>query len=422
MAAGLSQTPSAERYTIGFFGRTNAGKSTLFNLATGEDRSIVSDIKGTTTDPVSKPMELLPIGPVLLIDAPGLLDGTPLGNARGEKVSDVKRRVDLAVVVLDLIDINDNTIPGPERELIDEFAKRDTPVLVALNKTDAVSRERAAALAECLKRDCPECSLCRLSAREGGEDARKRFLSEIAAVWEGHRPEERHIVSDFVSANDTVILVIPIDGSAPKGRLILPQVLVLRELLDARAAAICVQPDQLGGVLAGLNEPPALVITDSQAFKQVSETCGKDICLTSFSVLMSAYKGDIRAQTEGARAVSRLRPGSKVLIAEGCSHHRQCNDIGSVQIPAAVRRLSGADMEFEFTGGQQFPGDLTGYDLIIHCGGCMINEREMRFRIREAKAAGVPITNYGILMAYAAGIMDEVTEVIFRGTADKERF
>ena len=385
----LNSTVSAERPHIAFFGRRNAGKSSVINAVTNQKISIVSDTPGTTTDPVSKAMELLPLGPVMLIDTPGIDDEGELGELRVERAREILRKTDVAVLVVDAsVGMTDD-----DRALLDEIRRRGLPCLTVMNKADLMDD----------KEPTEGVDLTYVSAKTGrGIEGLRLRLSMMLK----DNAREKKIVADLVDPGDTVILVIPIDESAPKGRIILPQQQVLRELLDCRCAALCCQPQELSGVIASLNKKPALVITDSQAFGRVSEDVPRDIPLTSFSVLFARYKGDLDGLIKGAAALNDLRDGDKVLISEGCTHRRQCGDIGTVKLPAWIRKFSGSEPEFSFTSGGGFPDDLSGYKLIVHCGGCMLNEKEMQYRQKAASDAGVPMVNYGVAIAKMNGIID----------------
>lgn len=381
----LNDTPAANRVHIGFFGARNAGKSSLVNAVTGQALSVVSDIKGTTTDAVHKTMEILPIGPVVIIDTPGFDDEGVLGDLRVERTKQVLSKTDIAVLVVDAtVGITDT-----DRELLRLLG--DTPYIIAFNKSDLVRNDKSG----------DEKSIF-VSAKTG--ENIYELKEKIAKL--GGRREERRVVADLVNKGDTVVLVIPIDESAPKGRIILPQQLVLRDLLDSGSSAVCCQPEELPGVLSGLKSPPKLVITDSQVFGTVQKIVPESIKLTSFSILLARYKGVLPALTEGAKKLKTLKDSDTVLISEGCTHHRQCNDIGTVKLPGWIREYSGASPQFEFTSGGEFPADLSGYSLVLHCGGCMLGEKEMGSRIKRAKDGGVPIVNYGIAIAAMNGILD----------------
>lgn len=390
--ANLNETVSAERVHIGFFGLRNAGKSSLVNAVTGQDLSVVSPVKGTTTDPVKKAMELLPLGPVVIIDTPGFDDLGELGDLRIRKTNEMLTKTDVAVLVLDA---SLGMTPDDEK-LLDRIKARNIPFVIASNKCDLVS-DRSALSPSWLP----------VSAKTGeGVTALKEKLAELGK----NAAPQRKIVADLISEGDTVVLVIPIDESAPKGRLILPQQLTLRELLDHHASAVCCQVEELGGVIESLRRPPRLVITDSQAFGRVSKIVPPDIVLTSFSILFARYKGELETLVAGAAALNRLRDGDRVLISEGCTHHRQCNDIGTVKIPGWITKYSGKRLEFSYSSGGSFPEDLSPYALIVHCGGCMLNEAAMQFRISSANARNVPIVNYGIAIAQMHGILQRSLE------------
>lgn len=385
----LESTPASERVHIGFFGARNAGKSSLVNALTGQEVSIVSAVAGTTTDAVSKSMELLPIGPVLITDTAGYDDDDEtLGAQRIEKTRRALFATDIAVLVCDAA----RPIGNTERELIGLFEKQKTPYLLAFSKCD---------LAPARTETLPENAVL-VSAKTGeGVHALKEMLGALAK----NGAPERYILRDLVAAGEAVVLVCPIDESAPKGRLILPQQLALRELLDAGASALVTQPAQLPGLLGSLRTPPRMVVTDSQAFAQVAAAVPDSVPLTSFSILMARYKGFLCTAVEGVRALQNLPADARILIAEGCTHHRQCNDIGTVKLPKAIRKLTGRDFQPEYCSGGTFPEDLAGYDLVIHCGGCMRTERELLWRMRTAVSQGVPFTNYGVTLAACTGIL-----------------
>ncbi|MBQ9747793.1 MAG: [Clostridia bacterium] len=387
----LLQTVSAERLHIGFFGVRNAGKSSLVNAVTGQSLSVVSDVKGTTTDPVQKAMELLPLGPVVIIDTPGLDDEGTLGELRIERTKQMLAKTDIAVLV---VDGTRGTTPE-DLALIRLFEEKKLPYVIAYNKADAIT-ERVS-----------EKNKISVSALTGeGVHALKEMLGTFAASIK----KTSVIVSDLIGAGDLVVLVTPIDEAAPKGRLILPQQLTLRELLDAHASVLVCQPEELAATLSSLTKKPALVITDSQVFGKVSAVTPRDIPLTSFSILMARYKGDLPTLIEGAAALAKLRDGDRVLISEGCTHHRQCNDIGTVKIPGWIEGFTGKKPAFSFTSGGEFPDDLTPYTLVVHCGGCMLNEAEMKHRVERARNANVPIVNYGIAIAHMHGILKRSLE------------
>ena len=380
----LNETPAANRVHIGFFGARNAGKSSLANAVTGQSMSVVSEVKGTTTDAVHKTMEILPIGPVVIIDTPGFDDDGTLGTLRVERTRQALAKTDIAILTVDAA----TGITDTDRELIKLFG--DTPYIIAYNKSDLIGGDKA------------ETENSIFVSAKTGENI-YRLKEKIAKL--GADREEKTAVADILTGGDTVILVIPIDESAPKGRIILPQQLILRELLDRGCRALCCQPRELSGTLENLKNPPKLVITDSQVFGAVSETVPESVMLTSFSILLARYKGVLPELIKGAARLKTLKSGDTVLISEGCTHHRQCNDIGTVKLPGWIEKYSGAAPRFEFTSGGEFPEDLKKYDLILHCGGCMLNEKEMQSRIKRADNSGVPVVNYGIAIAAMHGIL-----------------
>lgn len=388
MFVGLNNTPSGERIHIGFFGRRNSGKSSLVNAITGQDLALVSDIKGTTTDPVYKAMELAPLGPVMIIDTPGIDDKGELGDLRVKKTYQVLNKTDLAILVID-------TVYGKakeEKEIEALFKEKKIDYLIVYNKIDLVAQNA-------VKED----NVIYVSAKTG---YRIRELKEkIAGLAISEKPKQR-LVADSIKPSDFVVLVTPIDQAAPKGRLILPQQQTIRDILDADATAIVVKDTDLSDTLDGLGKKPRMVITDSQAFERVAAVTPEDIYLTSFSILFARYKGILDHAVKGARALDKLEDGDTILISEGCTHHRQCEDIGTVKIPAWIRDYTKKDFNFKFSSGGQYPTDLAEFKLIIHCGGCMLNEKEMRYRLNSAVDQGVPITNYGILISYMQGILD----------------
>lgn len=382
---GLNDTASAERIHIGFFGMRNAGKSSVVNAVTGQELSVVSDVKGTTTDPVQKAMELLPLGPVVIIDTPGLDDEGELGELRIKKSKQALRKTDIAVLTVDAL----KGLSENDKELIKEFEIRKTPYIVAYNKSDLLTEK-------------PAVNGIYISARTGENiNELKEALGKLASVGKS----EKHIVSDLLDEGDLVVLVIPIDESAPKGRLILPQQQTIRDILDSGCTAVACRDTELRATLASLAKKPKLVITDSQAFARVSKETPEDIMLTSFSILFARYKGDLEQLVKGAAALEKLENGNKILIAEGCTHHRQCNDIGTVKIPGWVRNFTGKELEFSFVSGGEFPDNLSDYSLVIHCGGCMLNEKEMKARISYATEKEIPIVNYGVAIAHMNGIL-----------------
>ena len=384
---GLNDTPSGERVHIGFFGRRNAGKSSLVNAVTGQELAVVSQTRGTTTDPVSKAMELLPVGPVVIIDTPGFDDEGALGELRVRKTRQVLNRTDVAVLVAD----STEGLKECDRELIALFRQKEIPYLIAWNKSDLLT-------------EIPEESASEIYVSATERIHIEELKEKIARL--GKTEENKlMLVGDLIHPGDLVVLVIPIDKAAPKGRLILPQQQVIRDILEAEAAAVCVKEYELRETLDKFREPPALVITDSQVFAKVSADVPPEIPLTSFSILMARYKGLLDMAVRGVAAVEKLQDGDTVLIAEGCTHHRQCDDIGSVKIPRWLKNYTGKKLNIELCSGREFPDDLSKYALIIHCGGCMLNEREVRYRMKCAADQQVPITNYGIAIAYMQGIL-----------------
>lgn len=388
----LNETPSANRTHIGFFGCRNAGKSSLVNKLTNQQVAVVSDTKGTTTDPVTKSMELLPIGPVVIIDTPGYDDEGNLGELRVARTKRILNRTDAAVLVVDA-EVGKNAF---DRELEELFKKKNIPYVVAYNKSDITEID---GLAE---------NEIAVSAESGS--GVKELKDLIGRVVGGGK--EKPMVSDLISEGDVVVLVIPIDSAAPKGRIILPQQQILRDVLDIGAIAAVCRETELKATLDGLSEKPALVITDSQAFASVSADTPEDIPLTSFSIIMARYKGLLKSAARGVYAIDKLKDGDKVLISEGCTHHRTCEDIGTVKIPKLLKRFTGRELVIETSSGNGFPEDLSEFSLIIHCGGCMINEREMLYRIKCAEDAGVPITNYGTALAYMNGIFERSVQIV----------
>lgn len=388
----LNNTPSAERVHIGFFGRRNAGKSSVVNAFTNQELSVVSDVKGTTTDPVMKSMELLPMGPVVIIDTPGFDDEGALGELRVKKTKQALNWADCAVLV---VDATQGKTPA-DQELIALFQQKDIPYLVAYNKSDLAA---APLLGE------NELAVSAVT-REGIEELKERVARLTRSPSEGKR-----LVGDLLAPGDLVVLVTPIDSAAPKGRLILPQQQTLRDVLDAGCISLVVKEDGLRDALQKLAVKPRMVITDSQAFSQVDRDTPGDIPLTSFSILMARYKGFLTDAVKGVAAIDRLQDGDKVLIAEGCTHHRQCEDIGTVKIPRWLREYTGKELQLEHSSGRDFPEDPSPYKLVIHCGGCMLNDREVAYRRKTAADAGVPFTNYGITIAHLKGILKRSVEL-----------
>ncbi|MDR1110636.1 MAG: [FeFe] hydrogenase H-cluster maturation GTPase HydF [Deltaproteobacteria bacterium] len=384
---GLNDTPSANRVHIGFFGRRNAGKSSLVNAVTGQDLAVVSEVMGTTTDPVYKSMELLPLGPVMIVDTPGLDDVGSLGEKRVRKARQVLNKTDVAVLVVD----SASGLSGADRELLGLFVDKAIPHVTAMNKSDLLPGIPEPGPGEIY-----------VSAATGHNMGRlKETIAGLARTEEG----KLRIVGDLVRPSDLVVLVVPIDKAAPKGRLILPQQQTIRDILEADAAAVVVKEFELRDVLGSLGRRPALVITDSQVFAKVSADTPPDIPLTSFSILFARYKGILEGVALGAMALDSLRDGDRILIAEGCTHHRQCDDIGTVKLPRWIRGYSGAELEFRHTSGGDFPEDLSGLALVVHCGGCMLNEREVRYRLKTSQDQGIPMTNFGTAIAHMQGIL-----------------
>lgn len=417
----LNDTPSGERIHIGFFGRRNAGKSSIVNGVTGQKLSIVSDREGTTTDPVYKAMELLPLGPVEIIDTPGFDDEGTLGELRVEKTREVLRKTDIAVLVID--GIRGET--PEDRELQQTFAEEEIPFVIVYNKADLMDPAAAAEIEACLQTgaidgaansektiDKKQPAILCVSAETGRGIHR---LKETLAALVPKKTDVPPLVRDLLSPDDLVVLVIPIDESAPKGRLILPQKQAIRDILDAGASALACRETELEETLKRLDRPPELVITDSQAFKAVAEIVPESVPLTSFSILMARHKGFLDAALAAVPAVGRLSDGDPVLIAEGCTHHRQCNDIGTVKIPRWLRAYSGADIVVETCSGREFPEKLDGYRLVVHCGGCMLNEREIQSRMRQTVSQGVPFINYGVLIALVTGILPRSIHMLNKG-------
>lgn len=379
----LNDTPSGERLHIGFFGACNAGKSSLVNAVTGQDLAVVSDVTGTTTDPVYKAMELLPLGPVEIIDTPGFDDVSALGELRVKKTRQILAKTDVAVLVC-------SGISACERELIGLFKERGIPYIIAYNKSDITPVEAKA------DNEISVSAAKKININE---------LKEMIAAAAGSETGERRIIGDILDEGDLLVLVTPIDAAAPKGRMILPQVQTLRDILDAGATAVFTKEFQLEETLKKLAAPPKMVVTDSQAFGMVSKIVPESVPLTSFSILMARYKGFLDAAVQGAAALRSLKNGDKVLISEGCTHHRQCGDIGSVKLPAMLKKFTGAELDIELSSGRDFPENPEKFSLVIHCGGCMLNEREMIYRKNSAAAQNVPFTNYGIALAMMNGIL-----------------
>ena len=393
---GMNQTPASERVHISFFGKRNAGKSSVINAVTGQDLAIVSSVRGTTTDPVYKTMELLPLGPVMIIDTPGIDDEGELGALRVRKSYQVLNKTDIAILVVD-----STTAKGEEElALIHRFHKKGIPYLVVYNKIDLLSGEEIKDLAMSVRS-----GEVLVSAADGMNI--QELKEKIATL----KPEDTHkypLIQDLIEPLDLVILVVPIDKAAPKGRLILPQQQTIRDILERGALSLVVRDTELKSTLdhfLAQGVCPKLVVTDSQAFARVSKDVPENITLTSFSILFSRYKGELETQLEGVAALSSIQDDDRILIAEGCTHHRQCGDIGTCKIPNWIRNYTGKKPVFEFTSGTEFPDDVSSYKMVVHCGGCMLNEREMKYRIACCHDQGVPITNYGLLIAQVTGIL-----------------
>lgn len=417
----LNQTPSSERVHIGFFGRRNAGKSSVVNAVTGQDLAVVSAVKGTTTDPVQKAMELLPLGPVVIIDTPGIDDAGALGEQRVKKTKQILNKTDVAVLVVDLLEGK----KAADEELLALFASKGIPALVVYNKADLAKAPGETDLAKPARTSGERMAKTTADSGAGGQSAWpvteeicvsaktgagiEALKNRIASLLPKEDSEKR-IVSDLTKPGDFVVLVVPIDKAAPKGRLILPQQQTIRDLLDADAVPVVVKEHRLKETLAQLGQKPRLVITDSQVFEKVAADTPRDVLLTSFSILFARYKGNLQAVVRGAAAIDQLVDKDRVLISEGCTHHRQCGDIGSVKLPEWLRQHTHRKLEIVLSSGTEFPEDLTQFRLIIHCGGCMLNEREMQYRLKCAADAGVPMTNYGIAIAHMKGILQRSLE------------
>ncbi len=383
---GLNDTPKSDRIHIGIFGKRNAGKSSIINAITSQNLAVVSKVKGTTTDPVQKAMELLPLGPVMIIDTPGIDDEGELGKMRVEKSYQVLNKTDIALLVVD----GNVGLTQCDKDLIEEIKKRKLPYLIILNKSDEV----------CNRYDIENSIWVSAETKENIWELKERISKLV--------PNENmtlKIIGDLLDPEDIVVLVVPIDSAAPKGRLILPQQQTIRDVLEAGAISVVTRDTELPQTLKALGKKPKIVVTDSQAFGKVKNDVPEDILLTSFSILFARYKGDLAEQIKAVKAIDNLKDGDYVLISEGCSHHRQCDDIGTVKIPRWLKEHSGKKINYEFSSGTEFPRDLSKYKAVIHCGGCTLNEKEMKHRISVAKEQNVPITNYGIFIAYTQGIL-----------------
>lgn len=399
---GLNQTPMSERTHIGFFGKRNAGKSSVMNAVTGQELAVVSDVKGTTTDPVYKSMELLPLGPVVMMDTPGIDDEGELGSMRVRKSYQVLNKTDAAVLVID------GTVgaSAEDETLLERIRKKNIPFIVVINKKELADTATEEVVKRRLTLDDGQLALVSAATGEGIHELKERIAS-IARVEE----PEKYLVRDLLEPSDIAVLVVPIDSAAPKGRLILPQQQTIRDILEADAVSVVVKENGVKNALGQLNKKPKMVITDSQVFAQVAADTPEDIQLTSFSILMARYKGNLEQAVRGVTALDGLEDGDMVLISEGCTHHRQCDDIGTVKIPRWIREYTGKDVQIVTSSGTEFPDDLKKYKLIIHCGGCMLNEREMKYRLSCAADQGVPMTNYGIMIAYVKGILKRSVQV-----------
>lgn len=408
----MNQTPASERVHIGFFGRRNAGKSSVMNAVTGQDIAVVSDVRGTTTDPVYKSMELLPLGPVVMMDTPGIDDEGELGALRVRKSYQVLNKTDVAVLIVD----GSTGVTPEDTALLRRIREKKIPYVIAVNKKELAEPDILSRTVEELRSEgddsragqagSPHVIAVSAATGEGINDLKER----IASAAETEEPE-RYIVRDLLEPSDMAVLVVPIDKAAPKGRLILPQQQTIRDILEADAVSVVVKETELKHVLGRFKEKPKMVITDSQAFEKVAADTPEDILLTSFSILFARYKGDLAAVVKGVTALDTVKDGDIILISEGCTHHRQCDDIGTVKLPRWIREYTGKDIHIETTSGTEFPDDLTKYKMIVHCGGCMLNEREMKYRLKCAGDQGVPMTNYGITIAYMKGILKRSVEV-----------
>ena len=398
---GMNQTPASERVHISFFGRRNAGKSSVINAITGQDLAIVSSVKGTTTDPVYKTMELLPLGPVMIIDTPGIDDEGELGALRVKKSYQVLNKTDIAVLIVD----STTGKTDADYALISRFIHKKIPYLIVYNKIDLLTDQEVYDLAFSTRK---EEVLVSVAANMNIHELKEKIASM--------KPEDSHkypLIGDLINPEDLVILVVPIDKAAPKGRLILPQQQTIRAVLERGGLSLVVRDTELKSTLEFFRSrgiKPKLVVTDSQAFARVSKDTPEDITLTSFSILLSRYKGELDAQLLGVNALSTVKDGDRILISEGCTHHRQCDDIGTYKLPEWIRKYTGKEPVFEFTSGTEFPDDVTSYKMVIHCGGCMLNEREMKYRIACCQDQNVPITNYGIAIAQMTGILKRSLE------------
>ncbi len=414
---GLQETPKGERFHIVLYGKRNVGKSSLLNALTGQPLAIVSDIAGTTTDPVSKAMEILPLGPCLLVDTPGLDDEGELGRKRVEKALQAMNTADAALLVLDAGSLwkeyvkngkqTDGKILEKERTLAEKLQENKIPYVLVLNQADRLEEQEALELKEMFQ-GFPAAAVLTSAVENRGMEELKQALIRLVP----EEKKERYIIRDLICPGEMVVLVVPVDSAAPKGRIILPQQQVLREILDHHAAAVVTQPEELPSVLERFKGQIRLVVTDSQAFKEVDAMVPGEIFLTSFSILFARYKGELDVLTDGVKALEHLKDGSRILISEGCTHHRQCEDIGTVKIPGLLKKYTGKELVLETSSGGDFPEKLDKYALVIHCGGCTLHEKEMKRRLACAKACQVPIVNYGIFLAYVNGILERSTEIL----------
>ncbi len=398
----MNQTPASERVHIGFFGRRNAGKSSVMNAVTGQDLAVVSDVRGTTTDPVYKSMELLPLGPVVMMDTPGIDDEGELGALRVRKSYQVLNKTDVAVLVID----GSVGVTPEDKALLKRIREKKIPYVIAVNKKELAAPDALEKIVDELNSEDGQIIAVSAATGEGIDELKE----QIAAAADTEEPEH-YIVRDLLKPSDVAVLVVPIDKAAPKGRLILPQQQTIRDILEADAVSVVVKETELKNVLGQFQNKPKMVITDSQAFEKVAADTPEDILLTSFSILFARYKGDLAAVVKGVTSLDTLEDGDAILISEGCTHHRQCDDIGTVKLPRWIREYTGKEIRIETTSGTEFPDDLTKYKMIVHCGGCMLNEREMKYRLKCAEDQGVPMTNYGITIAYMKGILKRSVEV-----------
>lgn len=400
--ASLNETPTASRLHIAIFGRRNAGKSSLINAITNQDIALVSPVAGTTTDPVFKAMELLPIGPVVIIDTAGIDDEGELGELRVKKTYQVLNKTDLAILIID----GTAGVTDYDLEILGRIREKNIPVVGVVNKCDAASYtpEDKKSWEKRLNLKLIEVSAVK---RQGIEELKREIINKAPSSL-----TENPLIGDLISPGDIVVLVVPIDKAAPKGRLILPQQQAIRDVLDHNAIAVVTKETELKNTLSSLARKPRIVVTDSQAFARVAQDTPRDVPMTSFSILFARYKGDLSQLVEGVKAIKNLKPGDRVLIAEACTHHRQEDDIGTVKIPRWLRQILGFDVQFEWSSGFGFPENLEDFKLVIHCGGCMINRKEMLYRLSVLKQKGIPVVNYGVFIAYALGILERALEPV----------